>query len=107
MDQPVDLIRAEPFRLGGHTVRPATCDVLSEQGRIVLQPRVMQVLVALSRRRGAVLSRDDLIAQCWEGRVVGDDAVNRSMAILRKLARRLGGFSVETIKRVGYSLTCS
>jgi len=107
MDQRVNLIRAEPFQLGGHTVRPASCDVLSADGRAVLQPRVMQVLVAMARRRGAVLSRDDLIAQCWEGRVVGDDAVNRSMAILRKLSRRLGGFSVETIKRVGYSLVCA
>jgi TolB-like protein len=105
MDGQIDLIRAEPFRLGGHTVRPASCDILSVHGRVVLQRRVMQVLVAMARRPGAVLSREDLISQCWDGRAVGDDAVHRSMAILRRLSAQLGGFSIETIKRVGYSLT--
>ncbi len=67
----------------------------------------MQVLVAMARRRGAVLSRSDLIAQCWNGRAVGDDAVHRSMSILRGVARKLGGFSIETIKRVGYTLNAA
>ncbi|WP_297695100.1 hypothetical protein, partial [Phenylobacterium sp.] len=43
----------------------------------VLEPRVMQVLVALARERGEIVSRDDLIASCWAGRIVGEDAINR------------------------------
>ena len=58
------------FSLGPLEVRPPTCEVVSPHGREVLQPRVMQVLVALTQARGGVVSRHDLIAQCWDGRLV-------------------------------------
>ena len=59
----------------------------------------MQVLVALHRASPNVVSRDDLVAQCWEGRVVGDDAINGAIAKLRRVS-----FVIETIPRVGYRL---
>lgn len=64
----------------------------------------MQVLVELARRRGRVVSRQDLIDTCWGGRIVGDEAVNRCIAAIRRLAETFGGFSVTTIARVGYRL---
>jgi len=65
----------------------------------------MQVLVALAKARGAVVSRDDLISDCWDGRVVGEDAITLVMMKLRKLAQRTeGAFAVETVPRVGYRL---
>ena len=93
------------FSLGSLEVRPPTREVVSLNGREVLQPRVMQVLVMLARAQGAVVSRDDLIASCWDGRVVGEDAITLVMMKLRKLAARSGGaFAVETVPRVGYRL---
>src|SRR5689334_17798833 len=100
-DGPVDLANEPDFRLGGLEVRPS----LREVGSEILEPRVMQVLVVLASRRGQVVSRDQLIATCWAGRVVGDDAINRCIARLRRLAETHGGFAVETITRVGYRLT--
>jgi formylglycine-generating enzyme required for sulfatase activity/dienelactone hydrolase len=70
-----------------------------------LEPRVMLVLVALARHAGEVLSRDRLVNLCWGGRVVTDDALQRCIGRLRKLAERFGGFDVETVRRVGYRLT--
>lgn len=64
----------------------------------------MQVLVALYRAGGEVVSRDDLTRDCWGGRIVGDDAINRCIVQLRRIAERVGGFEVETIPRVGYRL---
>jgi tetratricopeptide (TPR) repeat protein len=66
----------------------------------------MQVLVALVRARGAIMSRDELIASCWDGRIVGEDAINRVMSRLRRLAETLGAgvFHVETLTKVGYRL---
>ncbi len=64
----------------------------------------MQVLVQLARNRGRVVSRQDLIDACWGGRVVGDEAVNRCIAAIRRLSEAFGGFSVTTIARVGYKL---
>ena len=91
--------------VGWLQVRPATREVEWPGGREVLQPRVMQVLVVLARAQDAVVSRDDLIATCWEGRIVSEDAINFVVAQVRKLAQRTGAFSLETIPRVGYRLT--
>ena len=90
--------------LGSLQVRPATREVEWPGGREVLQPRVMQVLVVLARAQGAVVSRDDLIASCWDGRIVSEDAINFVVGQLRKLAQRTGAFHLETISRVGYRL---
>jgi TolB-like protein/DNA-binding winged helix-turn-helix (wHTH) protein/tetratricopeptide (TPR) repeat protein len=101
----MQLAHQAAFTLGSLEVRPPTCEVVMPGGREVLQPRVMQVLVTLARARGAVVSRDDLIAACWGGRVVGEDAITLVMMKLRKLAARSGGaFAVETVPRVGYRL---
>ncbi len=46
--------------------------------RIAIEPQVFDLLVFLVRNRERVLSRDDLIAEVWGGRIVselgGDDA---------------------------------
>src|SRR5882672_3692163 len=96
---PVDLARERDFAVGGLRVRPAAREVEGATGTETLEPRVMQVLVALSQQQGEVLSRDELIARCWAGRVVSDDAVQRCIARLRRLAQAHGGFAVDTIPR--------
>lgn len=101
----VDLAREPDFRLGGLEVRPSSREVIAGEAREVLEPRVMQVLVALARRRGQVVSRDELVASCWGGRVVGDDAIQRAVAAVRRLGEARGAFAVETVSRVGYRLS--
>ncbi len=65
----------------------------------------MQVLVALFRA-ATIVTRDELTERCWEGRVVGDDAINRVLSRIRHIAADIGqgSFSVETITKVGYRL---
>src|SRR4051812_49256449 len=67
----------------------------------------MQVLVALARAHGAVVSRDQLIDMCWEGRVIGEDAINRAIAKVRAAAGLSDppAFEVETIPRIGFRLS--
>ena len=103
--RPVDLAQEPDFMLGELAVRPSSREVARGDEREVLEPRVMQVLVLLARHAGQVVSRDQLIEACWSGRVVGEDAVNRCIARVRRLAEAHGAFSVETIARVGYRLT--
>jgi DNA-binding winged helix-turn-helix (wHTH) protein/TolB-like protein/Tfp pilus assembly protein PilF len=100
----IDLARAPAFALGALKVNPPTLEVANGDRRDTLEPRIMQVLVALAFRRGEVVSREDLITQCWDGRSVGDDAINRCIGRLRRLAEAEGGFIIETIPRVGYRL---
>jgi DNA-binding winged helix-turn-helix (wHTH) protein/tetratricopeptide (TPR) repeat protein len=101
---PIDLAHTRPFRIGSVEVLPASREVVSGARRELLEPLVMQVLVALASARGEILSRDDLIDACWGGRAVSDDAINRVISRLRALGRDLGGFAVETVTKVGYRL---
>src|ERR1700761_2247029 len=105
----IDLARIGDFVLGASRISPSTREVLRAGERETLEPRVMQVLVALFQANGRVVSRDELIARCWEGRIVGEDAINRAIGRLRRLSGAGQGAScgIETIPRVGYRLLAS
>ena len=102
----IQLARERPFRLGAVEVRPAKREIVGPQSREVLEPRVMQVLVALARAGGEIVTRDDLTASCWDGRIVGEDAINRIISRLRRHTEGVGrdGWRLETVTKVGYRL---
>src|SRR5919106_524916 len=102
----IDLASEPEFSLGSMRVRPAERAVSVNGERRSLQPRVMKVLVALANARPEVVSRDRLIELCWDGRVVGDDALNRCVLALRHLAQEFTPppFAIETVPRVGHRL---
>jgi adenylate cyclase len=103
----IDLAREPQLRLGPLGVEPARRRVIHDDGREeILEPRVMQVLVALIRADGQIVTRDDLLMSCWHGVVVGEDAINRVMGRVRRLAERLGDgrIELETVIKVGYRL---
>ena len=93
------------FTVGNVRLRPSLRMLEGPAGEARAEPRVMQVLVALADAQGAVLSRDALLQICWDGRIVGDDAINRAVGEARRLASEVGaGFAVETVPRVGFRL---
>ena len=100
----IHLADEEELVVGRTTVRPATLEILLDGRRQTIEPRMMQLLVALARAGGQVVSRDSLVISCWGGRAIGDDAINRCVAKVRRLAGEAAGFRVETITRVGYRL---
>lgn len=101
-----DLSKALPFALGQLSVDPPTRRVSVGKRTAVLEPRVMRVLVALASAEGRVLSRDDLIALCWDDQIVGDNAINRVISRLRHVLAELAGerVKIETITKVGFRL---
>lgn len=101
------LAHQPPILLGPLRIEPAMRRIVHDDGRDeILEQRVMQVLVALLRADGAILTRDELIETCWDGRIVGDDAINRVMSRLRRTAEGIGAgvFRIETITKIGYRL---
>jgi tetratricopeptide (TPR) repeat protein/TolB-like protein len=66
--------------------------------------QVVRVLLALAKSQGRVVSRDALIDQGWNGRGVSEDAINRVMSRIRKLAKATGAFELDTVRGVGYRL---
>jgi DNA-binding winged helix-turn-helix (wHTH) protein len=93
------------FALGATLVSPSLRTVTGPGGRALLEPRMMQVLAALSERPGELVTREELLATCWNGAPVGDDSLNRAVAGVRRAARRTGDdFSIETVSGAGYVL---
>ena len=102
----VDLAHEPAFTLGHLAVHPAMRQVSHDDTRQTVEPRVMQVLVALARAQGAIVTRDELTEWCWDRRIVGDDSINRTLSRIRGIAAEIGGgsFRIETIAKVGYRL---
>ena len=102
----INLADEAVFELGGMQVHPAERAILMNGERRELQPRVMQVLVAMARASPDVVSREKLTELCWDGRIVGDDALNRCILALRHLAQEFTPqpFAIETMPRIGHRL---
>lgn len=66
----------------------------------------MQVLVAFAQANGDILTLDRLIDRCWDGRIVGENAIHRAISKVRELGANFGGgaFAIETITKVGYRM---
>jgi DNA-binding winged helix-turn-helix (wHTH) protein/TolB-like protein len=100
----IELARAAEFDLGSLQVQPSLLQLSIGDESRTIEPRVMQVLVLLAGERGNVVSRDQLIDSCWGGRIVGEDAINRCIAKVRRIGAESGSFEIETVPRVGYRL---
>ncbi|WP_333921531.1 winged helix-turn-helix domain-containing protein [Xanthomonas hortorum] len=71
-----------------------------------MEPRMMEVLIALAERAGEVISAEQLLIEVWHGSFYGDNPVHKTIAQLR---RKLGDDSrqpryIETIRKRGYRL---
>ena len=102
--QRIDLSAEGPFRLGGANIDPRAHEATIAGSAERIQPQNLKVLIALAQRRGHLVTRDDLVRRCWDGRVIGDDVINRAISTLRQFAERAGGFVIETVPRAGYRL---
>jgi DNA-binding winged helix-turn-helix (wHTH) protein len=107
--QPINLAHVAPFRLGAVEVHPATRQLIRGGASETIEPRVMQVLVALALADGAVVTRDELTDLCWGGRIVSENAINRVISRLRQIASDFasGSFEIETITKVGYRIVAT
>lgn len=102
----VVLAHEPPFTIGKVRVQPARRQVEAQGRRETVEPRVMQVLVALARADGSIVTRDELLERCWDARIVTDDAINRVLSRIRQIGSGIGGnsFKIETVTKVGYRL---
>ncbi len=97
---------AADFRLDGWLVQPSLNRVTRDGIAVRLRPQLMDLLVCLASRPGAVLGRDELVASVWDGRWVVESAVSRCVAELRAVFAdsvqrpRI----IETISKRGYRL---
>ena len=96
----------EPFYVGPWLVEPKINRISGNTRSHRVEPKVMGVLVLLSRNPGEVVTREQLFEEVWRGTVVTDDVLTRSISELRKVFaddRRSPGY-IETIQKTGYRL---
>lgn len=95
------------FRLGSYVINPSERLIDSADGHVQLEPKVMQVLLALVRNAGQVVSRDAIFDQVWPGAIISDEALSRCIYQLRKHLRTEPNQQpfIKTILKKGYRLT--
>lgn len=94
------------FEIGDWEVLPARGLLRSGDREERPEPKVFGVLMALARRDGDLVTRDELIDELWDGRPTSDEPINRCLSQLRG---HLGDKSnphqyIGTLTRRGYRL---
>lgn len=94
------------YRIGGWLIHPRINSMEREGETIHLEPKVMQVLLALAAEAGEVVTREHLRQVVWPDVFVGEDVLIRAISEIRR------AFSddpreprvVQTVPKVGYRL---
>ena len=97
------------WQVGDWTFRPQLHRLSRDDQQLRLEPKVSDLLLFLVERARKPVSKDAIFEGVWEQRFLGDSALTRTMAELR---RALGDDArcpsyVETIPKVGYRLIAS
>jgi len=87
-------------------VRPNERIFSGPKGSTSVEPLVMALFLELSSRAGALVTRRELFDRLWGSVAVGDDNLNRLVALLRRTLNDLGVTSlrIETVPATGYFL---
>lgn len=101
-----DALARDGFLLGDCRVEPRALRVVRGGDSQRLEPRVMQVLLVLARRNGRTVSREELLAEAWNGAVITDDSIYRAIHRLRSVlvTDAHSEPAIETVPKVGYRL---
>src|SRR3954467_851330 len=97
---------AADFHLGDWLIQPSLNRATSYGCTIHVRPKVMDLLVVLAARPGAVLSKDALLKAAWEAEFVSESALTSVVAELRQQFNDDVGhpWLIETVPKRGYRL---
>ncbi|MEM7049513.1 MAG: winged helix-turn-helix domain-containing protein [Acidobacteriota bacterium] len=96
----------QPLRVGEWMAYPDRLEIQRRDETLVLEPRVMGVLMILSRAAGEVVSKQRLLDLVWHDVVVADGSVSLAVHKLRRAFaddRRQPRY-IQTVPRRGYRL---
>jgi TolB-like protein len=95
--------------MGSWRIAPSRGTISDQAGTTHLEPKVMEVLLALARRPGEVVTKAELLAAVWTGTAVVDAVITRAVSQLRIALRddaRAPRY-IETIPKRGYRLVAA
>jgi TolB-like protein/Tfp pilus assembly protein PilF len=91
------------FLFGDHTLDDDRRELRRGDEPIAVEPQVFDLLIYLVQNRDRVVSKDDLIASVWGGRIVSDSTLTSRINAARKAVGDSGGTQklIRTIARKG------
>ncbi len=91
------------FEFGEHFLDVERHELRRRGEQVAVEPQVFDLLVYLLRNRSRVVSRDDLIAAVWGGRIVSDSAVTTRLNAARRAVGDSGAAQtvIRTVARKG------
>lgn len=97
---------ANGFRLDDISVFPARSEVRGPSGTEHVEPRVIELAIALAERAGEVVSRDELIDRVWGGAAGADQSLSTTLSRLRRALNDSPTESrfIQTVPKRGYRL---
>jgi DNA-binding winged helix-turn-helix (wHTH) protein len=98
-------VAAGRLRLGGFVLDLAAGELLSADGQLAgLRKQALQVLLALGRRAGQVVSKGELMDLVWPRSVVGEGSLTQAIAEIRRALADTEHRRVRNVARRGYML---
>ena len=94
------------FTIGEWTFDPRSDEIARAGEKRALEYRAARLLNLLSRRRGDVVSREEIVGEIWQGRTLSDHSV---AVVISDLRKALGDDAksprfIETVAKRGYRL---
>ena len=88
---------------GDHALDTDRCELRRGSELVALEPQVFDLLVYLVQNRDRVVTKDDLIATVWKGRIVSDSTLTSRINAVRKAVADSGDEQrlIRTIPRKG------
>ena len=92
------------FRFEDCALDDARCELRRAGDLISVEPQVLSVLLCLLRHRDRIVSRDDLIGEVWDGRIVSESTLSSRVAAVRHAIGDSGERQhlIRTLPRKGY-----
>jgi DNA-binding winged helix-turn-helix (wHTH) protein len=79
------------FHFGDHVLDVDRRELRRGSDRIAVEPQVFDLLIYLVQNRDRVVSKDDLIAAVWGGRIVSDSTLTSRINAARNAVGDSGG----------------
>jgi TolB-like protein/tetratricopeptide (TPR) repeat protein len=92
------------YKFGAYTLDTDRCELHLGSDRVELEPQVFSILGYLVQERSRIVTRGDLIAAVWNGRLVSDSTINSRIAAARKVIGDRGASQsmIRSFPRRGY-----
>ena len=72
------------YRFGNYELDAQRCELRCAGQLVAIEPKVFEVLVYLLEHRDRVVTKEELLEQCWSGTFVSEAALTRCLAKVRK-----------------------